>query len=118
MKLKTFRKGGIHPAPSKLTSGMPIVEIGVSSEIRLELAESIGVPARCIVKPGQSVSAGEMIAEAAAFVSAPVHSPVAGTVKRIEKLRDPQGFWREAVVIATEHIETAVDEAEDRKSVV
>ena len=28
MKLKTFRKGGIHPAPSKLTSGMPIVEIG------------------------------------------------------------------------------------------
>ena len=86
MKLKTFRKGGIHPAPSKLTSGMPIVEIGVSSEIRLELAESIGVPARCIVKPGQSVSAGEMIAEAAAFVSAPVHSPVAGTVKRIEKI--------------------------------
>ncbi len=116
MKLKTFRKGGIHPAPSKLTSGMPIVEIGVSSEIRLELAESIGVPARCIVKPGQSVSAGEMIAEAAAFVSAPVHSPVAGTVKRIEKLRDPQGFWREAVVIATEHIETAVDEAEEALS--
>ncbi len=116
MKLKSFHKGGIHPNPSKLTSGFPIVEVGVSSEIRLELAESIGVPARCIVKPGQSVSAGEMIAEAAAFVSAPVHSPVAGEVKRIEKVRDPQGFWREAVVIATEHIETAVDETETELS--
>lgn len=112
MKLKSFGKGGIHPNPSKLTSGMPIIEVGVSSEIRLELAESIGVPSRCIVRPGQTVSAGEMIAEAAAFVSAPVHSPVAGTVKRIEKVRDPQGFWREAVIIATEHIETAVDEVE------
>ncbi len=116
MKLLTFRKGGIHPNPSKLSSGMPIVEVGVSPEIRLELAESIGVPARCIVKPGQTVSAGEMIAEAAAFVSAPVHSPVAGTVKRIEKVRDPQGFWREAVIIATEIIETAVDEAEEALS--
>lgn len=116
MKFKSFKRGGIHPDPSKLTQGMPIVEIGVSSEIRLELAESIGVPSRCIVKPGQSVSAGEMIAEAAAFVSAPVHSPVAGEVKRIEKLRDPQGFWREAVVIATEHIETAVDETETELS--
>ncbi len=116
MKLKTFRKGGIHPDPNKLTSGIPMIKADVSSEIRLELAESIGVPARCIVKPGQTVSAGEMVAEAAAFVSAPVHSPVAGTVKRIEKLRDISGFWREAVIIATEIIETAVDEAEEALS--
>ncbi|MBD5200546.1 MAG: electron transport complex subunit RsxC [Bacteroidales bacterium] len=97
--MKTFRKGGIHPAADKLTADAPITDVTPTSLIRLMLSQSIGAPAKCIVKPGDTVAPGQMIAEAAGFVSAPVHSPVAGTVKRIESVRNPKGLWQESVVI-------------------
>ena len=97
--MKTFSKGGIHPDPSKLTAGMPIEGVRTPSVVRLLLSQHIGVPAKCIVKPKQVVAAGEKIAEAGGFVSAAVHTPVAGVVRKIELVRDGQGLWKEAVVI-------------------
>lgn len=99
--LKRFKKGGIHPDPMKLTEGKPIVPTAFPREVRLLLGQHIGAPAKCIVKPGDEVSAGQKVAEAAGFVSAPVHSPVAGKVKKVELVRDAQGLWKEAVVIET-----------------
>ena len=43
-----------------------------------------GAPNQPIVKVGDSVSRGQKIAESDAFMSAPVHSSIAGTVKKIE----------------------------------
>ncbi|MBD5306845.1 MAG: electron transport complex subunit RsxC [Bacteroides sp.] len=98
--MKRFRRGGIHPSPSKLTAGVPILDLPVSdSPCRIMLSQHIGKPARPLVKPGEHVEAGQMIAEADGFVSAPVHSPVSGKVKGIEKTRNPQGLWRDCIVI-------------------
>lgn len=97
--LKTFSKGGIHPDPSKITAGMPITPLPSPRMVKVLLSQHIGAPAKCIVKPKQQVAAGEKIGEAQGFVSAPVHSPIAGTVKKIELVRDGQGLWKEAVVI-------------------
>lgn len=99
MKLKRFRKGGIHPDPMKLTEGRPITPTIAPKEVRLLLSQHIGAPATCIVKVGEEVAVGQKIAEASGFVSAPVHSPIAGKVKKIELVRDAQGLWKEAVLI-------------------
>lgn len=97
--LKRFKKGGVHPDPMKLTAGRPIQDTVAPREVRLLLSQHIGAPAKCIVKPNDEVEAGQKIAEAGGFVSAPVHTPIAGKVKKIELVRDAQGLWKEAVVI-------------------
>ncbi len=99
-KMKRFKRGGVHPREQKLTAGIPVLEIPpVEGPVRVMLSQHIGKPARCVVKPGEHVSAGQLLGEADGFVSAPVHSPVSGVVKGIEKTRNPQGLWRDAVVI-------------------
>lgn len=97
--LKKFKKGGIHPDPMKLTAGRPIEATNAPKEVRLFLAQHIGAPAKCIVKVGDEVTTGQKIAEAGGFVSAPVHTPIAGKVKKVELVRDAQGLWKEAIVI-------------------
>ena len=99
MKLKRFKKGGVHPNPMKLTAGSPIHPTESPREVRLLLSQHIGAPAKCIVKPGDEVKEGQMVAEAGGFVSAPVHTPISGKVKKIELVRDAQGLWKEAVLI-------------------
>ena len=83
----------------KLTAGKPIKGTRAPQSVRLLLSQHIGAPAKCIVKVGEEVEAGQKIAEAGGFVSAPVHTPIAGKVKKIELVRDAQGLWKEAVLI-------------------
>ncbi len=100
--MKTFRKGGIHPPEDKLTAGKPIVRIPASPELRIMLPQCIGAPSRPIVKPGDHVVSGQIIAEAGGFVGAALHSPVNGTVKKLEPTRNPQGIWQDSIVITPE----------------
>lgn len=98
--MKTFRKGGIHPPEYKLTAGRQILKMPAVTELRVMLSQCIGAPSRPVVKPGDHVEAGQLIAEAGGFVGAPVHSPADGTVKKIEPTRTPQGIWQDSIVIA------------------
>lgn len=100
--MKTFKKGGIHPHEYKITAGKPIVELPVPSELRIMLSQTIGAPSRPVVKAGDTVTVGQMIAEAGGFIGAPVHSPVNGTVKKIEPTRTPQGIWQDSIVIVAD----------------
>ena len=97
--LKRFKHGGIHPDPMKLTADKPIKPVRSPHIVRLLMSQHIGSPAKCIVKVGDEVEVGQKIAEAGGFVSAPVHTPIAGKVKKIELVRDAQGLWKEAVFI-------------------
>jgi electron transport complex protein RnfC len=54
------------------------------------------------VDKGDNVKVGSLLAEAAGFISAPVHSPVSGTVEKIDTLIDASGYKRPAVCIAVE----------------
>lgn len=99
--MKTFHKGGIHPNPDKITADIPTMPVEAPSVCRLMLSQAIGAPAKPLVKAGDSVTAGQMVAEAGGFVSAPVHTPVSGTVKKIEAIRNPQGMWQDAIIIET-----------------
>ena len=98
-KLKTFGRGGVHPNPMKLTADDTIKGAPQPAAVRLFLSQHIGAPAKCIVKINDIVEAGQMVAEAGGFVSAPVHTPIAGKVKKIEKVRDGQGIWKDSILI-------------------
>ncbi|MDE5552767.1 MAG: RnfABCDGE type electron transport complex subunit C, partial [Muribaculaceae bacterium] len=100
MRLSRFKRGGVHPADSKrYTCDVPVTQIAAPPTLTLMLRQNIGAPSRAVVKAGMHVSRGDLVAEAGGFVGAPVHSPVSGVVKGIERVRDLSGYWAEAIII-------------------
>lgn len=84
MKLKTFRRG-IHPKDGKsLSADQPISSVeATTGQYVYPLSQHIGAPAVPIVSVGDKVLAGQKLAEAGGFVSAPIHASVSGTVSAI-----------------------------------
>ncbi len=84
MKLKTFR-GGIHPNDQKFrTNSVPVTPLAPPEEIIIPLRQHIGAPCEPLVNIGDRVLMGQKIGDSDAFVSAPVHSSVSGTVVDIK----------------------------------
>jgi electron transport complex protein RnfC len=103
-KLKTF-KGGIHPPYGKeLASGKATRHAPIPAEvvIHLSLSQHIGAPCESLVKAGDRVEVGQKIGQSEAFVSAPVHSSVAGTVKEIAEVANFTGAEVKSVVITAD----------------
>ncbi len=97
--LKTFRHG-IHPGDYKdLTRDLDIARLPFSDELTIPLSQHLGAPSRCLVKVGDKVNRGQIIAEPAGFVSIGQHAPVTGTVKAIEMKHHPSGKMVESVII-------------------
>lgn len=98
MKL-TF-KGGIHPYEGKeLTMDKEVVEYLPKGEMVYPLSQHIGKPAKPVVKKGDEVKAGDLIAEADGFVSANIYASVSGKVKVIEPRLTSSGSKVDSIVI-------------------
>ncbi len=98
-KLKSFQ-GGVHPSEYKnLTENLPFEQMPNPKQIILPLSQHIGKPAKSLVAKKDEVKAGQLIAEAEGFVSAPIHSSVSGKVKIIEDEPNVSGFPKESIVI-------------------
>ena len=81
MGILTF-KGGVHPYDGKeLSKNSPVVKYLPKGDMVYPLSQHIGAPAKAVVKKGDRVLVGQLIAEAGGFVSANIHSSVSGTVK-------------------------------------
>lgn len=78
--LKTFRIGGVHPPENKLSASEKIQTLPVPEQVTIPLSQHIGAPATPVVQKGDTVKAGQLIAQANGFVSANIHSSVSGTV--------------------------------------
>jgi electron transport complex protein RnfC len=100
--LKTFPKGGVHPPENKISAGNPIETAPLPDAVIVPLSQHIGAPAAARVKVGDKVKTGQIIADSTGFVSANVHAPVSGTVKKIDSFIDTSGYRRPAVQIAVE----------------
>ena len=100
--LKTFALGGVHPQENKLSASAPIEVVPVPKQAIIPLGQNLGAPSRPIVKKGDKVKVGQLIAEASGFISTNIHSPVSGSVLKIDNLIDSTGFKRPAVVINVE----------------
>lgn len=104
IKSKTFR-GGVHPNEQKeLTENIAFEIMPNPKTIIVPLSQHIGKPAKPIVKKGDEVKAGTVIAEQDGFISSPVFSSVSGKVKKIAVDSNSSGFPREAVLIEASEI--------------
>ena len=100
--MKTFRIGGVHPAENKLTADKPIRDAMVPKQAVFSMFQHIGAPAKPVVKKGDKVKVGTLLAEAGGFVSAPVHSSVSGTVSKVDSVLDASGTRRAAIYVDVE----------------
>jgi electron transport complex protein RnfC len=100
--LKTFSLGGIHPAENKFSCEAPIEVLPIPGQVSVPVSQHIGAPSEPIVKKGDLVKTGQLIAKSSGFVSANIHSPVSGVVDKIDDIIDASGYRRKAIVIKVE----------------
>ena len=121
----TFSIGGIHPADSKLARDCKIETLPLPEKVYVSMFQHLGAQAKPIVAVGDSVKAGQIIAEPGGFISAYVHSPVSGVVRSIAPRPDLAGFncmhveievqgdeWVEGIDLSPELV-TAIPEDRD-----
>ena len=115
--LKTFILGGIHPKERKISAGNTIQPIAIPKQVIIPMSQHIGAPCQPIVKKGDKVKVGTQIGKSVGFVSANIHSPVSGTVLKIDKALDSSGYRRDAIFINCEddEWEESIDRSETIK---
>lgn len=106
MKFFGFR-GGVHPPENKIqTENMAVEEVKAPKMLYVALLQHIGAPLDPIVAVGDRVLKGQKIADSQAFMSSPIHSPVSGTVKKIEDHVFPLMGRIKTVIIENDEQET------------
>lgn len=115
MRFKTFRIGGIHPEENKITAESATVVAELPKQAIFPLSQHIGAPAKPVVKNGDHVKVGTLIAEAGGFVSAPIYSSVSGTVFKVDAAVDASGYRKPAIIINVEgdEWEDSIDRSHD-----
>ena len=91
VKFPTFKKG-IHPGEHKeYTNRQTIEYMPLPEEVFVPVQQHIGAPDDPVVSPRDEVKTGQVIGRSEKYVSSPVHSPVTGTVKKIDAFLHPMG---------------------------
>lgn len=102
--------GGIHPAENK-TANTDIEIHPLPLTASVPLSQHIGAPAKAIVARGEKVFRGQLIAQAAGFVSANIYAPVSGTVASVDNAILADGRPAAAIVIKASQEEHDADTA-------
>ena len=100
--MKTFKMGGVHPEENKISNDAAIEVMPVPAQMVVMMNQHLGAPATPVVQKGDKVKVGQLIGEAHAFMCANVHSPVSGTVLKVDTVKDAFGITKPAVYITVE----------------
>lgn len=93
-------KGGVHPNDSKaLSASKAIQDAPLLDAYTVIMHQNIGAPPELLVKKGDVVKKGQVLAKAGGFVSVPLHAPTSGTVSAIDKCPGPTGIAVPAITI-------------------
>ena len=100
--MKTFKMGGVHPEENKISTNAVIEQMPLPKQVAVLMNQHRGAPATPIVAKGDKVKVGQLIGEAQAFMCANIHSPVSGTVNKIDVCKDMTGLPKTAIYIDVE----------------
>ncbi len=93
-------KHGIHPQGHKEdTEHLAVERMAFAPRYVMPLSQHAGAPSRPLVKAGERVERGQVIAEPGGFVSTTLHSPVTGTVGALAQAHHPSGKLADAIEI-------------------
>ena len=102
--------GNTHVPHFKNTAEMPAVVMTPPAEVLLPMSQHIGAPATPVVKVGDEVKVGQLIAEASGYVSSPIYSSVSGKVTKIDSYLRPDGRTVPAIRIASDGLMTVAED--------
>jgi electron transport complex protein RnfC len=106
----TFARG-IHPNEAKHFSEACAIEVlPVSASVSIPLLQHTGAPCAAVVKNKDEVACGDVLGQADAFISAPVHTPVKGTVGRETVATLPNGRHVKVIPVKSSEDNLAGDE--------
>jgi len=80
--MKLFKiRGGVHPDDCKtLTAERAIEDLPLPDLLHIPLQQHIGSPAAPVVRRGDQVLKGQLLAHSQGMISAPVHAPTSGRI--------------------------------------
>lgn len=107
MKKKTLH--GVCIPHRKNTADLAPERIPVPNTVTIPMSMHIGAPAKPIVKVGDEVKVGQLLAEAGGFVSSPIYSGVSGKVKKIDEVLMSGGQYVPAISIETDGQQTLLE---------
>lgn len=102
MKKKGRSLNSIRVSHEKHTAGCATEKMAVPETVCISMAQHIGAPCKPLVAKGDHVKVGQKIGDTEAFVSAPIHSSVSGTVKEISSMRSMAGGEDQVIIIETD----------------
>ncbi len=100
---------GLKLTENKITADMPVIKAELPSKVVLPLQQHFGQQCNLLVKRGEKVKTGQMIADSDSFVSAPIHSTITGNISSIFKMINPLA---NSIVDAVEITATGEEEFE------
>jgi electron transport complex protein RnfC len=89
---------------------MPAVRMTPPKEVLIPTVQHIGAPATPVVKVGDEVKVGQLIAESSAYVSSPIYASVSGKVLKIEDYLRPDGRTVLAIRIESDGLMTLAED--------
>ncbi len=104
-----FSLHGVVVPHRKNTAAFPAVRMPVPKTVSIPMAMHIGKPAKPVVKVGDHVDVGTLIAEQDGFVSSPIYASISGTVTKINDMLISTGAFVPAVVIESDGANTKAD---------
>ncbi len=96
------RLHGVHVPHRKNTAGMAPERMPVPATVTIPMSMHIGAPAEPVVKVGDTVKVGQLIARTGGFVSSPVYSSVSGKVKKVDDMLMSSGRFMKAITVETD----------------
>ena len=97
-----FSLKGIHVPHRKNTADVSAIRMPAPKTVTLLTAMHIGKPAKPVVKAGDQVFVGTLVAEQDGFISSPVYSSVSGTVKSVADTILSNGKTAPAITIESD----------------
>ncbi len=92
-------KGGVLVDHHKDTKDMATVRITPPERVILPMQQHIGAPCSPVVKVGDHVDVGQLIADSDKYVSAPIHASISGKVTSVADVKVANGRMVPAVTI-------------------
>lgn len=101
---------GIKLRHDKNTRDHETAEFPLPKSVVIPMSQHMGAPCECVVKKGDIVKVGQKIGDTNAFMSAPIHSPVSGTVTDISDFLLSNGMSCKAITIETDGEQTVSED--------
>lgn len=105
-------RGGVHPDEHKLESTQrAIAKLALPQQIILPLRQHVGHLPKVLVKVGERVRKGQLLAEAEGSISAAIHATTSGTVTAIQDhlIPHPSGLPDQCIVLKPDGLDEWVE---------